>query len=635
MTQLDRRSMIRTSAATGLTVAVVAGLDAPASAASAPKLGLPRSLDGRPAPEFDFTRANRLPREMTGYWEKTVDVDGRRRTAKVYISPETANRAYWTVVAVPDRIDTETFLRTSGWVDTADERGEGLFVLEAGDDGWGDLASELAYVRGAMGFFQSNQYFSIFGEHYLVGYDGGATPLEAWAAENPLRVISQVHLRSSGLPRDFLDQVADLEYDGTTAPTYTTVVLPEGLDRIRRDEVVLPTWYVMPRRTARPSIRYWRGANDTDNRTRFDRNLGRVYPQRSASERWTTSYSGPISQVAVSEEEINYYNRGTTRRVVDFLTAYSRYENFFAYGNQLLRRADYDALGIEVRTMDVAGLPREYLVQVPDSAREMWGDAAPVVFVWPGNTQTDRVFIDSSQWWKVAEEEGFVLVVICEQYAASPISVSHRDSDLFFRQLREVMSSEYGVDPTRFYSTGQSAGSGVTQTLAIAKPEYFAAVASTSFGAAPDAGGQVRLDGVAYPATDALIPNYLVYGAGDLSFLEGDLWDDIDNQLDDWAAYHLAAQGVELGDVEDRAGTDSGFMDRFVTWQWQADGADVVTLQLTRNRFRSHNNIPEETPLLWEFLRHFRVTVDAAGAATRTYSPSGFRRSGDEVTLPS
>jgi hypothetical protein len=70
-----------------------------------------RSLDGRPFPANDYSRANRLPREMTGCWTKSFD----GRTAMVYISPETPIRSYFTVIAVPDGVDTASFLRTSGW----------------------------------------------------------------------------------------------------------------------------------------------------------------------------------------------------------------------------------------------------------------------------------------------------------------------------------------------------------------------------------------------------------------------------------------------------------------------------------------------------------------------------------------
>lgn len=66
------------------------------------KLGDAVSLDDRPFPDYDYTRANKLPREMTGYWEKSFDIGGVTRTAKIYISPETPIRSYYTVIAVPD-----------------------------------------------------------------------------------------------------------------------------------------------------------------------------------------------------------------------------------------------------------------------------------------------------------------------------------------------------------------------------------------------------------------------------------------------------------------------------------------------------------------------------------------------------
>jgi poly(3-hydroxybutyrate) depolymerase len=146
--------------------------------------------------------------------------------------------------------------------------------------------------------------------------------------------------------------------------------------------------------------------------------------------------------------------------------------------------------------MQVAGFVREYLVYRPRSARRR----APVVFVFPGDSQTDRVYVDATQWWKVAEREGFVLVFVCEQYSRTSVVVSHRDSLTFFRQIKDTILSRCDVDPDRFYATGQSAGSSVVQNLTIAFPEYFAAVASTSFPAAPSAAGTVTLDGVAYPA---------------------------------------------------------------------------------------------------------------------------------------
>lgn len=629
-----RRSLLR-GAGAGVALTAVTSA-APQTAVAAPPTRLPaaRPLDGRPLPAYDFTRANKLPREMSGYWEKAFTIGGVRRTAKVYISPETPIRSYYTVLAAPDGTDTETFLWKTGWRELADRHEEGLFVLEPGPGGWGSVEAETAYVREAMAFYQSNGYFSIFGEHYLVGYDGGAPALEGWAVEFPLRVIAQAYLRSPGVDRSYLDRFAGREYDGTTEGSYTTVVLPDGFDRVSNAEVVLPTWFIDPEDSAGDSLRYWEAANDVRG-SRRDTVLGTVKHQAPDSDRWMTSHSGPISVVARLDRPVSYWNRRLATDIRAFLTRYTRYENFFAYGNQLMDRADFERLGIEVRTMVVDGDVREYLVHVPASAARTWGDRAPVVFVWPGNTQTDKLFTDASGWWEVAEREGFITVTVCEQYSASPISVSHTDSVAFLRQLREVVLEEYPVDPTRLYSTGQSAGSMVTTRFALTMPELFAAVASTSGLAAPGPDGRVAFEGASLPASGRPIPAYLVYGFGDLGNLAGDLWDATDNLLDDWAAHVLGTHGLDLGSVSRDAASIHGYRDRFRTWTWsRAHGStDVPLVKVTKNLFRSHNMIPEEMPLLWEFLRHFSADVHADGSVVRWYSPSGFTAAGDRVRI--
>jgi hypothetical protein len=640
MKMIDRRQLLRGTAALAVTAALATeALTMPAAYAAERTrepgdLGAPQPLDGRPFPAYDYTRANKLPKEMTGYWTKSFDVGGRVRTAKVYISAETPIRSYYTVIAVPDGVATAELLRKSSWADIADQREEGLFVLEPGAGGWGSAEDEAAYVEAAMSFYQNNRYFSIFGLHYLVGYGAGAPALEAWAVAHPLRVISQAYIDSPGLSAEYLNSYAPLEFGGTTDAGYTTVVFPEGFDLIRYDETVLPTWYIHPDPDSiTASLSYWKQANDTVDTGTRDRILGTVFAQRPGSGRWMTSYAGPISQVAVQDRPISDWNKLSTSQIVDFLTAFTRYENFFAYGNQLFERADYARLGVEVRTMMVEGFIREYLVYVPQSARRLWLDRAPVVFVWPGNSQTDKVFFDAAQWWKVAEQEGFVLVTICEQYSNTSISVSHRDSNAFYQQLRDTMMNEYSVDPTRFYSTGQSAGSQVTQNFAIAFPEYFAAVASTSFTASPDSSGRISVDGVSYPASGRMIPNYHVYGYGDLGFLAGGLWDDIENRLDSWAQYHLQINGLALSDVDSVDGEFDGWHDRFQTWTWRDRDTNIPVLKLTKNVYRSHNTMAEESPLLWDFLKHYSHEVDAGGNVVRYYSESGFRHPEDKQRL--
>ena len=130
-----------------------------------------------------------------------------------------------------------------------------------------------------------------------------------------------------------------------------------------------------------------------------------------------------------------------------------------------------------------------------------------------------------------------------------------------------------------------------------------------------------------------MIPNYQIYGYGDLGFLEGTLWDDIQNSLDSWAQYHLGVNGLALSDVDDVDGARSGWHDRFVTWTWRDDDTRIPVLKLTKNVYRSHNTMAEESPLMWDFLKHYSSEVDADGNVVRYYSRSGFRLPWDRKRL--
>jgi hypothetical protein len=41
----------------------------------------------------------------------------------------------------------------------------------------------------------------------------------------------------------------------------------------------------------------------------------------------------------------------------------------------------------------------------------------------------------------------------------------------------------------------------------------------------------------------------------------------------------------------------------------------------------------EESPMMWDFLKHYRREIDATGNVLRYYSPSGFRQSWDKQRL--
>lgn len=555
----------------------------------------PVSLDDAPVPAYDFQRANKLP--MTGYFTKSFDVNGTTRTAKFYIAATAPVRTFFTVITVPEGYNSTEFLVASGWLDLADKNEEGLVLLEPGPGGWSDAQTEQDYVSSVMNFYSRNDYFSIFGISYLAGYKGGGTALEAWAAAHPLMVVSQAYVNSESLDEAYYNRFDTIYMEGN-ASGYTSTEIPLDI-RFAYSEVPVPTLYIHndPNRVS-TGLSYWKRVNDVVDNSATDPNylLGaKVFVQSDDSDAWATSYTGPISKVAVLEKDIDMLNPQLTGTLYEFLTEYVSYDNTTAYGNHLAPRKEYD----EIRTMLVEGELREFQVYVPGSAQKLWPNGAPVVFIFAGNSQTDKVFFHNTLWWKVADKEGCILAIPCETYSSSSTSVSHAHTGAFYEKLAAYITEHYRVDPTRFYATGQSAGSFAVQGFGITHPEYFAAIASTSGLSFPsDEGGFGRIS--TEEASYALVPDYCIIGEGDIEMMTGTLWDTTDNMLDGWAAYYLKANGAgPLGD-----GSNLQTDGRFQTWTWNnAQGFPVF--RVGRTRYRAHNCIPAEMSLLWDFMKHW------------------------------
>ena len=557
----------------------------------------PKSLDKITPPEYDFQRANKLP--LTGYLEKSFEINGQSRFAKFYISSSAPVRSFFTVIAVPEHVSTTEFLVASGWLDLAEKNEEGIVLLESSEDGWGDVKSEKQYIDSVMTFYSGNSYFSTFGISYLLGFNNGGSALEAWSAENPLKVISQVFINTESQRNDFYEPFGSRFMDGSSSG-YKAIEIPEEM-RVAYNEIPIPTLFINSDLSkVKTSMEYWSDVNDVESSSSsIDDYLwgAKVYPQSKSSKAWATAYSGPVSKVATLETDVDVLDPNLNKMVYNFLSEYVAYDNTTAYGRHLAPRKAYG----EIKNMLVKNELREFQVYVPESVAEIWPEGAPVVFVFPGNSQTDKVFFHNTLWWKVADQEGCILVILCETYSNNSVSVSHANTGLFYEQLAAYMKKYYPVDATRFYATGQSAGSFAVQGFGITNPEYFAAIASTSglSSVSNEPGfGRTPVEDASYKT----IPNYCIIGEGDIEMMTGTLWDDTENMLDAWAEYYLKAN--KLGAPGDGSNMEKD--GRFYTWTWKND-QDIPLFKVGRTMYRAHNSIPAEMPRLWDFLKHWSV----------------------------
>ena len=619
--------------------------------------------------DYDYSQAAQLP--LTGWYTKSIDVDGNGqlddgRSVTVYVSPEASVRSYFTIVAVPDGEDTQQFLEDEGWIDLADQKGEALFVLEPGVQGWADAATEKAYVDAAVAFLKSGNnihsqnVFSTYGEFYAVGYGAGAAALEGWAAANPIFVISQAYVGGASAGDAYLDSVSSTLYDGVSSNGDITDVLDETLAQVgiagemAPKDVPVPTWLA----GYTGSEEHWKTANDCVADIEGD-----TYYQDIDSDAYATDYANDqlpegteygISQVKVTGEEST---APTAAEIYEFLSIYTRYDNTFAYSNALAYRLDYTEARVAAQqkakdgqvketlsdgtqiwgqadveiadhgTVQVGVIafsdnsgddqwdPREYILYIPDGFE---GKELPILMIYPGNSQTDSIFMDSTLWWQIAEEEGIALVFVCETYSSSPSSVSHADSDIFYNSLitilEEQIDGKYAdLDFTRIYGSGQSAGSAATQGFAITNPEFFAAVGSTS--ATSSAGEN---------AANELIPSMLITGQMDM----GNMPDGFaSTSLQAWAKYMLSAAGIDKEfTAADATMTQVDSRHDVYSWSKMIDGTEISLVQWSECLLRPHNCYPSDMPILWDFVKHFSFVKDEDGSITRYYSPSAFEQ---------
>ena len=194
-------------------------------------------------------------------------------------------------------------------------------------------------------------------------------------------------------------------------------------------------------------------------------------------------------------------------------------------------------IGLNCRTVQIDGHPRNYLVYVPSTA-PVTGSRKPVVFMYHGRSGTGRQFLQTSGWREQADAVGLVAVfptgvryrsletgrvetgwnkfgfedevdlnVRPDGYPPAPAPWPANDvgfTDAMVNDLRAKLP----IDTHRVYATGFSNGSGMTARLAVER--------STRFAAAAVSGGGLALES----APPRHIPLYSTIGNVDAKILE-------------------------------------------------------------------------------------------------------------------
>lgn len=457
-----------------------------------------------------------------GYFSWSVAVNGLNRDIEVYIPKGARQREYWIAIALPEGVQSNQFLGDAGWFDIADDSLACLLIMKPGTGGvWGDMTSERAYVGQAMGtLVSSGPHYSAMTYHYVVGYGGGAAPLQLFAASTPLSMISQVYVEakadsaynallsaagntqvSATLQPNHMDFTGDTDINGNPVTQQRTFAAQYFRD------VLIPTWFVG--NTTPSLLSYWAGVNDCEILPLSDANFGQIFWQdKQISNAIATASTAVRSQVANNVGTLTVTNAAVTRNIYRFLTQYSGYDNNSVYGHYISTRLDYKAaiangnMAYRDHMWSGSTTQQNFIVYVPDVVKKNYSlsKPAPVVFATHGAGQTAFVFMEATDIKEAANKYGFIAVTYDTTTAAYM-------KDLVPLVKQECQSLGVAADASRLYLYGHSAGGGATTTMARdeALIDTFAAFGTTSgtFSNAP-VGSSTRF-----------IPFYTIFGEYD------------------------------------------------------------------------------------------------------------------------
>ena len=134
-------------------------------------------------------------------------------------------------------------------------------------------------------------------------------------------------------------------------------------------------------------------------------------------------------------------------------------------------------------TLQHNGLTRDYILYVPTTYQV--GQSLPLVFVLHGFTQSAQTIMDVTEFNAVAESNNFIVAYpngvgnACNTNSGFP-GGSSADDIGYIDVLADSLTAEFGIDTTRIYSCGFSAGGFLSHRLACESPRCFAAIASVS-----------------------------------------------------------------------------------------------------------------------------------------------------------
>ena len=395
--------------------------------------------------------------------DEVAMADGSTRTLYQYIPTTWRYGQPEVAVAVPSGSDPIAFFEETGWKDAA-ENGPFAVILMTADD-WTDQDE---YVTACYAYMNKRaNVHTLKVAFYMVGYGDAANQVVEFAVTNNDTLAGVAAFGVDGFDNSLLEL-------GRTTDT--------AVAGVKKADMPTPIWLGVEEKTAEAEelIAYWKEVAKVSDQQFSNAYADEVYFFPSYLSNTFEKVYQNIASVYVTEGLEDVYTPEFTNNL--YFNFLSRVRRVYS---ETLRPLSYYAtteeLGFEhyefmlhddAKNADVG---REYWVYEPSKIPE---EGAPVVFVAPGGSDSGEEFITITDWYKCAEERGFVLVQLMgsrgnDKFKASTTWVP---SDIeYFKQVRAEVLSNYNIDESRIYLTGHSMGCLLTHYVSYVNPELIAA----------------------------------------------------------------------------------------------------------------------------------------------------------------
>lgn len=390
--------------------------------------------------------------------------DGSTRLLYQYIPTTWRYGQPEVAVAVPSGEDPILFFERTGWKDAA-EKGPFAVVLISAED-W---SNQDEYLTKSFKFMNDRAYVhTLKVAFYMVGYGDAANSVMKFALTN----------------NDALAGVAAFGVDSFDKSLLSLGETPTAVSGVVKADVPMPVWIGVENKStdSEKIIQYWKGVNEVSDQAFSNAYADEIYLYPSyQSNTFERTYEN-IASVYVTEGLDEVYSPEFTENL--YFNFLSRVRRVYSETIRPLKwYATTEELGFDHYTFTMhddannVDVGREYWVYVPSRLRDT-DEKAPLVLVAPGGSDSGEEFITITDWYKCAEERGFVLVHMMgsrsnDQFKAS---TTWTPADVeYFKAVREAVIANYNIDEGRIYLTGHSMGCMLTHYVSYLEPQLIAA----------------------------------------------------------------------------------------------------------------------------------------------------------------